>query len=103
MGSKFYEGFLAVIADDFDAGGVSAELLAAWIGTGRRAIFNAAVPNRIANAFTWLAMGGEAPALSAAFPQAPDRMGDPPSAWVAARAALADHRPAIVGHILARG
>jgi hypothetical protein len=95
MGSKFYEGFLGVIAEDLDAGGVSAELLAPWIGTGRRAIFNAAVPNRIANAFTWLAMGGEDAGLSDAFPRAPDRPGDPPAAWAAARAALADHRQAI--------
>jgi hypothetical protein len=77
FGSKFYEGFLSVIADDFDAGGPAAELLAPWVGIGRRRIFNAAVPNRIANAFTWLAMGGEAPALSAVFPKAPDRTGDP--------------------------
>jgi len=95
MGSTFYEGFLGVIADDLDAGGVSAELLAAWSGIGRRAIFNAAVPNRIANAFTWLAMGGEDAALTAAFPKAPDRPGDPPAAWAAAQAALARHRPAI--------
>jgi hypothetical protein len=95
MGSPFYDGFLNAIADNLDAGGVSAELLAPWIGTGRRAIFNAAVPNRIANAFTWLAMGGEDPALSAAFPKAPDRPGDPPAAWAAGRAALANHRPAI--------
>jgi hypothetical protein len=95
MGSRFYEGFLGAIADDLDTGGVSAELLAPWIGTGRRAIFSAAVPNRIANAFTWLAMGGEDAALSAAFPKAPDRLGDPPAAWAAAQAALVAHRPAI--------
>src|ERR1051325_6970771 len=89
MGSTFYKGFLGAIADDLDAGGVSAELLASWGGTGQRAIFHAAVPNRIANAFTWLAMGGEDAALTAAFPKAPDRLGDPPAAWAAAQAALA--------------
>ena len=95
MGSKFYEGFLGVIADDLDADGVAAELLAPWAGIGRRAIFNAAAPNRIANAFTWLAMGGEDVALTAAFPKAPDWPGDATMAWAAAQAALGRHRPAI--------
>lgn len=97
FGSKFYEGLLGSIADDFDAGGPSEDLLAPWIGVGRRAIFNAAVPNRIANAFTWLAMGGEAPALSGVFPQAPDYAGDAHAAWAAAVDALASFRPEIVG------
>ena len=96
FGSRFFEGFLNEIADDFDAGGPSAELLSQWIGSSRRTIFNAAVPNRISNAFTWLAMGDEAPALSAAFPKAPDGPGDPRAAWRESVAALADHREAIL-------
>src|SRR4051812_36517171 len=88
FGSAFYNGFLNQIADDLDAQGPSAELLAPWIGVGWRKAFNAAVPNRIANAFTWLAMGGEDAALTAAFPRAPDHAGDPQGAWTAAKAAL---------------
>jgi hypothetical protein len=95
MGSTFYDGLLGLIADDFDAGGVSAALLGPWVGIGRRAVFNAAVPNRIANAFTWLAMGGEDARLSNAFPKAPDRPGDPAAAWAAAQLALGNHRAAI--------
>src|SRR5688572_21097041 len=96
FGSTFFEGFLGQIADDVDAGGPSVELLSPWLGASRRTIFNAAVPNRISNAFTWLAMGGEAPGLSAAFPKAPDRPGDPVAAWREALAALPDHREAIL-------
>ena len=96
FGSAFYEGLLSEIADDLDAGGPAAELLAPWVGAGRRAIFKAGAPIRIANAFTWLAMGGEAPGLSAAFPHPPDRPGNPEAAWREARAALDGHREAIL-------
>ncbi len=95
FGSAFFAGFLPQIADDFDAGGVSAELLAPWMGLGRRKVFNAAVPNRISNAFTWLAMGGEHAALTAAFPRTPDFGGDPAAAWAAATDALATFRPQV--------
>jgi hypothetical protein len=79
--------------------GPSAELLAAWVGKPRRAFINAAVPNRIANAFTWLAMGGEDANLSAAFPRAPDFRGDADAAWTAALSALPRHRAAIEAFI----
>ena len=101
FGSPFFRAFLNEIADDVDAAGPSTELLGPWMGQDRRRIFNAAVPNRISNAFTWLARGDEAPEVTAAFPRAPDQPGDAKAAWQACVRALADHRGdilAFMGH-----
>jgi hypothetical protein len=91
FGSPFNGAFVDRIADDYAADGPVAGLLAPWDGADLKTIFDEAAPIRIANTFNHLAMGGEAPALSAAWP----RMGfeaDPDAAWTAARAAIGAHR-----------
>jgi len=95
FGSPFFGDFYGEMAADFDDGGPTAELMAPWIGAGRRKIFHDAAVNRIGNAFTWLAMGDEAPEVTAAFPRAPDGPGDAVQAWAAAKAALPRVRPLI--------
>src|SRR5687767_2002507 len=91
FGSPFNGVFVGRIADDYEAGGPVAELLAPWNGASMRTIFDEAAPIRIANTFNHLAMGDEAPELSAAWPR-PDAAADPDAAWMAARAAIGPHR-----------
>lgn len=94
MGSAFYGVFMNRIADDLEAGGPSRELAARWTGRDARALFMDAVPIRLANTFNHLAMTGEAPALSAAWPR-PDAPIDAEAAWAAAREAIGPHSAAL--------
>ena len=91
LGSPFYEALLNHIADDVAADGPTAALLAPWNGAGMRRLFDEAVPLRIANAFSHLAQSGEAPGLEATWPLEGAPV-DADKAWLAARAAIADHR-----------
>jgi hypothetical protein len=91
FGSPFNGAFVGRIADDYEAGGPVAELLAPWDGADLKTIFDEAAPIRIANTFNHLAMGGEAPKLTAAWPR-PGAPTDPDAAWAAARAAIGPHR-----------
>ncbi|WP_296596225.1 DUF2332 family protein [Phenylobacterium sp.] len=90
FGSPFNGALLDRIAADLEAGGPTVRLFARWSDAGLKALFDDAVPIRIANTFNHLAMGGEDPALTAAWPRpgvawAVDR------AWAAARAAIGPH------------
>ncbi len=90
IGSPFYAGFLERIAADLEAGGPACELYARWAETGLRSLYNDGVPIRVGNTFNHLAMGGEAPALTAAWPR-PGAPIDPQAAWTAARDAIGPH------------
>ena len=90
FGSPFNAGLLDRIAADLETGGPTTELLARWNGATLKAMFDDATPIRIANTFNHLAMGGEAPALSAAWPR-PDAPVDMDAAWAAAREAIGPH------------
>jgi len=91
FGSPFNGAFVGRIADDYEAGGPVADLLAPWDGADLKTIFDVAAPIRIANTFNHLAMGGEAPELSAVWPR-PGATADPDAAWAAARVAIRPHR-----------
>lgn len=91
FGSPFNGAFVGRIADDYEADGPVAELLAPWAEADLKTIFDDAAPIRIANTFNHLAMGDEAPELSAAWPR-PDAEPDADVAWAAARAAIGPHR-----------
>lgn len=90
FGSPFNSGLLERIADDVEAGGPSRELFAPWTTDSVRRLFDDAVPIRAANTFNHLAMGGEAPALSAVWPR-PGATPDIEAAWTEARAAIGPH------------
>jgi len=92
FGSPFNAALLARIAADLEAGGPTRALLARWEATGLKTLFDDGVPIRIANTFNHLAMGGEDPALTAAWPE-PDAAIDAEAAWAAARAAIGLHFP----------
>ncbi|TAL29869.1 MAG: DUF2332 domain-containing protein [Phenylobacterium sp.] len=94
FGSPFNGAMLAHMADDLEAGGPVAELLAPWRGASRQKILHDAAPIRLVNAFTYLAMGDETPELSRAYPRdgAPC---DAATAWRLARALVSEHRAAL--------
>ena len=94
MGSPFNEGLLERIALDLEAGGPSRGLFARWAETPFRRLIDDGVMIRIANTFNHLAMGGEAPALSAAWPR-PGEALEVDAAWAAAKAAIGTHFPAL--------
>ena len=91
FGSPFNGVMCARAAEDVEAGGLSADLLAAWASADVRRIIADAAPIRLINAFHHLALSGEAPELTAAYPH-PDRPIDAEAAWRAARAAIGRHR-----------
>lgn len=78
-------GVLEGLAADAEQGGETLSLLAPWAGASLAKLFDDAVPLRLGNAFTHLALGGEAPGLSLHWP------GDPAAAVEAALAAIPDH------------
>lgn len=84
FGSPFNGAMLTHMAEDLEAGGPIGALLEPWRGASRRALFDDAVPIRLVNAFTHLAMGGEAPALAGLYPS-DGRPGDADAAWAVAR------------------
>jgi len=100
FGSPFNAALLERIAADLEAGGPTVGLFVRWADTDLKAMFDDAVPIRIANTFNHLAMGGEAPELSAAWPK-PGTDWDVDAAWAAARAAIGPHEAmlsAFLGH-----
>jgi hypothetical protein len=87
LGSPFYGALLLLIADDIDAGGPAAVLMAPWAKADLKALFDDAVQLRLLGALHDLVLSGDEPALSAAWPQS-GRETDPQAAWAAARGAL---------------
>jgi hypothetical protein len=88
LGSPFTAGLLRHIADDAEAGGPSAPLLAPWAGRDHDTVDQALPGMRIMAALHDLALSGEDPALAAVYPR-PDAPIDPDAAWGPVRAALA--------------
>ena len=86
FGSAFSAGFLAAAAADLEAGGPAEALLAPFEGLTREQLFQDAASLRFLAAFHDLALSGDEPALTAAYP-ADGRNGDPATAWAAAHAA----------------
>ena len=92
MGSPFSAALLEAAAGDLRTGGPTGEMFAPWVGASTRALIADAAPLRLLGALHDLALSGEAPALTAAYP-ADGRAGDPDAAWAAALKAMADHGP----------
>ena len=86
FGSSFSAGFLEAAAADLEAGGPAVEMLRPFEGLTGEALFQNAATLRFLAAFHDLALSGEEPALSAAYP-GDGRPGNPARAWNAARAA----------------
>ena len=82
FGSAFYAGLAGCIAADIEP---ARALFAPWADASFETLINAAVTLRFLGAVHDLALSGEDPALSAAFPPAGD---DPAAAWAATRAAV---------------
>ncbi len=87
LGSPFHSALLLLIADDIEADGPTAALMAPWAQASLKALFDDAVQLRLLGALHDLVLSGDDPALAAAYPR-PGRETDPQAAWVAARAAL---------------
>ena len=90
LGSPFNAQLLELAAEDCNADGPTAALLAPWTGQDLRALMAAAVPLRLLGALHDLVLSGEAPALADAYPQ-PGKAFDAGSAWREARRAMAEH------------
>jgi hypothetical protein len=86
FGSPFYAGLLERAGCALD--GPLGELLDGWRGRTLEALIEAAVALRVLGALHELALSGDAPALTAAFPPAAS---DPDLGWRAASAALETH------------
>ena len=100
FGSPFNGAMLLHMAADLEAGGPVGALLEPWRGASRRTLFDDAVPIRLVNAFTHLAMGDEAPALARLYPRE-GRPGDADAAWAVARDLIGPqyaHLAAFMGH-----
>jgi hypothetical protein len=100
FGSPFNGVMCARLADDLEAGGPAAPLLAPWAEADLKRIIADAAPIRAINAFHELALSGEAPALTAAYPH-PDRPVGAEAAWTVAQASVAQHAArlrAFMGH-----
>jgi hypothetical protein len=87
LNAPFVAGLLAHIADDVEAGGPSADLLAPFAALEPHAMRQALPGLRLTAALNELALSGDDPDLAARFPR-PDRPLDPDGAWSAARAAM---------------
>lgn len=92
MGSPFSAGLLEAAAKDLQTGGPTGAMFAPWAGAATRALIADAAPLRFLGALHDLALSGEAPALTRAYPSA-ERPCDPAGAWAASRQAMADHEP----------
>lgn len=100
FGSPFNAGLLERMADDLEAGGPTQPLFARWLGQDVRRLFDDAVPIRAVNTFNHLAMGDEAPALTAVWPR-PGASLDVDGAWAQAKAVIEPHGDmlsAFLGH-----
>jgi hypothetical protein len=89
FGSPFSGALLNLAKADIEAGGQLVALLEPWAGASTRALFTEAVPIRWLGCVHDLALTGNAPGLTHAYPS-PDRPGDAEGAWAAARAAMAE-------------
>lgn len=88
LGSPFHARLLELAAEDLDAGGPTAGLLAPWNGQDLRGLMAAAVPLRLLGGLHDLVLSGDDPALARAYPQ-PGKAFDAESAWPEARRAMA--------------
>lgn len=88
LNAPFMAGMLARMADDAEAAGPSAALLAPFSGLEPDAMQQALPGIRLLGALNDLALSGEDPELAAVFPQ-PDRPIDVDAAWASARHAMA--------------
>jgi hypothetical protein len=66
FGSAFSGALMTKAAEDVEAEGPTAHVLAAWAGHSARSLFADAVPVRVLGARHAFALSGDAPALSAA-------------------------------------
>jgi hypothetical protein len=89
MGSPFSAAILTAAAADTAASGPVLALLEPWAASRTRSLITDAVPIRLLGALHELALSGDFPALTAAYP-GPHRAGDPAAAWRAAREAMVD-------------
>lgn len=92
LGSPFHAALLDHAADDVEADGPTAALLAPWAGQDLRALMAAAVPLRLLGALHDLVLSGDDPALADAYPQ-PGKVFDAGAAWPQARRAMGEHAP----------
>ncbi|WP_309645447.1 DUF2332 family protein, partial [Phenylobacterium sp.] len=90
LGSPFHGALLRLAADDLEAGGPVAALLAPWADDDLRQMFADAMPLRLLGALHDLVLSGDDPRLAAAYPQRSQPV-DPSAAWAAARAAMVAH------------
>ena len=95
FGSPFSAALLQRAAADIAAGGPIVPLLAPWADADTRAVIADATSLRWLGAVHDLALSGEAPAISAAWP-APGAPGDADAAWTAASRAMEDQ----AGHFI---
>ena len=80
FGSAFSGALMDKAAEDVEHGGQTAKVMAAWASDSARSLFADAVPVRLLGALHSLALSGDAPALTAAYPAA-DQAGDVEAAW----------------------
>lgn len=100
LGSPFHARLLELAADDLEAGGPTAALMAPWADADLRAQMAAAVPLRLLGALHDLVLSGDDPVLAAAYPK-PGKDFDPAAAWAPARRAMveqADRLAAFMDH-----
>lgn len=94
LGSPFHGDLLDHAAQDLEAGGPVAVLLAPWAQADLRRLFDDAMPLRLLGGLHDLVLSGDDPALAATYPQ-PGRQADAATAWLAARTALIGHQDRI--------
>ncbi len=90
LGSPFHAQLLDLAAEDVDAGGPTAALLAPWAGQDLRALMAAAVPLRLLGGLHDLVLSGDDPPLADVYPK-PGKAFDAAAAWLQARRAMAQH------------
>lgn len=95
LGSPFNAGLLTLAAEDLEAGGPTAALLAPWAKASLKTAFDDATALRLVGGLHDLVLSGEAPELAALYP-APGRPGEPTRAWPAVRAAMIAHHDRLI-------
>lgn len=90
MGASFSGRLLARAAEDCRAGGPTRALMAPWADATLETHFKLATPIRWLGALHDLALLGDDPALTEAYP-GPDRPGDEIAAWEAAQSTMPRH------------
>jgi hypothetical protein len=90
LGSPFHAGLLDLAAEDCEAGGPTAALLAPWAGEDLRGLMAAAVPLRLLGGLHDLVLSGDDPPLADVYPK-PGKEFDAASAWPQARLAMTQH------------